>query len=333
MLIHSVGDREIMNKKSVDILIFTYNQEQIVSDTIDSVITQTYDNINKIIIADDGSTDNTPLIINDFASKNSNIMPILAQKNKGIAHNMNRALKCTNAEYVSFLDGDDLMYNQKIEKQVDFLEANPNLIACAHDMDVFESVNEKFVGKFSETINFKKMECIVDIKSIFDPSMLLCPSSIMYRKEAIPLNGMDTRLKYWYEFLFIVEVLSKGNMGFINETLGLYRLHDANVTSSTDFKNLSLENSLIVYSIIISKFPELHSLVKKRKTVTYLAKILESIEDGNNDKAKILSKVIMSDGSFFKGLASYIISFILNKERANKLYNNRKIKNVFLKHF
>ena len=116
-----------MEKPSVNILIFTYNQESIVKDTLESVLNQSYSNITKIIIADDGSTDDTPNIINDYASNNPSIKPILAKKNKGIAYNMNRAINCADAKYVSFLDGDDIMYERKIENQVDYLNTNQDL--------------------------------------------------------------------------------------------------------------------------------------------------------------------------------------------------------------
>ena len=267
-----------MSKATVNVLIFTYNQEIFVKETLDSVINQSYENITKVIIADDGSTDNTPNIIKEYALNNPTIEPILAKENKGIAYNMNRALKRANGDYISFLDGDDVMFNQKIEKQVNYLNANKDLAACAHDMNVLDSVKEEVIGKFSKVINFKKIESRIGVKSIFDPSLLICPSSIMYRADKIPVNGLDTRLKYWYEFLFIVDVLMNGDLGYIDEVLGIYRLHETNVTSSDDFKELGLENSLIVYSIIISRYPELFSLVKKRKSITYLAKILESIK-------------------------------------------------------
>jgi glycosyltransferase involved in cell wall biosynthesis len=59
-----------MSKPSVNILIFTYNQENLVKETIESVINQSYDNITRIIIADDGSTDKTPEIIERYALNN-----------------------------------------------------------------------------------------------------------------------------------------------------------------------------------------------------------------------------------------------------------------------
>ena len=322
-----------MIKPTVNILIFTYNQEAIVKDTIESVINQSYENINKIIISDDGSTDRTRDIIMEYANNNPIIEPVLAKKNKGIAYNMNRAIKLVDGEYASFLDGDDLMYTDKIKKQVEYLSVNPDLVACAHDMDVFDSCKKKIIGKFTEKINFKKIDEKIDVKSLFDPSLLICPSSIMYRVKNIPENGLDTRIKYWYEFLFILEVLMNGDLGFIDEILGIYHLHSNNVTSSDDFKELGLENSLIVYSIILSRYPELYPLVKKRRNVTYLAKILENIQYGNNNKAKMLSKVLMSEGSFFKGFAAYFALLILNKKRADKLFQNKKFIKAFLKYF
>jgi glycosyltransferase involved in cell wall biosynthesis len=321
-----------MNMPSVNVLIFTYNQESFVEETIESVIKQSYGNITKIVIADDGSTDKTPDIITEYAINNPSIYPVLAKKNKGIAYNMNRAIKHIKGDYVSFLDGDDLMDNQKIEKQVNYLNSNSELVACAHDMKVFDSVKNEFKGNFSKIINFKKIKGQIGVKSIFDPSLLICPSSVMYKRETLP-EGLDTRLKYWYEFFFIVEVLMKGNMGYMEDVLGIYRLHSTNVTGSKNFIEFGLENSLIVYSIILARYPELYPLIKKRKSITYLAKILECIRYGNNTKAKKLSKVLMSEGNFFKGFITYLTSFILNEKRANKLFQNKRFIKVFLEFF
>jgi alpha-1,3-rhamnosyltransferase len=321
-----------MSKSTVNICIVTYNQEALVRDTLYSVFNQSYENINKIIIADDGSDDETPDIIKEYALNNPTIKPVLAKENKGITYNMNRALKHADGDYISFLDGDDQMYPEKIEKQVRYLDANPDLAGCAHDMDVYDSCKGEMLGKFSEVISFKnKIEDKIRIESIFDPSLLLCPSSMMYRFEKLPINGYDDRVKYFSEFLFIVDVLMKGDLGFINENLGVYKLHGSNASQGTVMKESGLETALIVYSIIQSRYPELHSLVKRRKNATYLANILESVRDGKNEKAKNLSKVLMSEGSYFKGLGAYLFSSIFNKERADKLYQNKRLLKFFIK--
>lgn len=322
-----------MSKPSVNILVFTYNQENLVKDTLESVINQSYENISKIIVADDGSIDKTPEIIKEYALNNPLIEPVLAKKNKGIAYNMNRALNRADGDYIAFLDGDDMMHPQKIEKQVKYLVKNPDLVACAHDVDVFDSVKGESLGKFSEVINFSKIQNRITVQLIFEPSVLLCNSSIMYKYEKIPVNGLDTRLKYWYEFLLIVEVLMKGDLGFMDEILGVYKLHGANATLSRDMNELGLENALLAYSIIISRHPELYYLVKKRRTATYVAKILYYIKNKDIERAKNLSRVLMSEGSFIKGMGSYILSSILNEKRVDRLLNNKKLLDFVLNHF
>ena len=172
-----------MNGPPVDVAVIAYNQEELIKETIESVINQSYRNINQIIITDDGSTDNTPKIIEDYSLTNPLIKPILAKKNKGIAHNANRALKEISAKYVFFIAGDDLMHPLKIEKQMNYLKLNKDLVACAHDMDVYNSNTRKSLGKFSEIISFKKVKGELNVKSIFDPSLFICASSFLYKTE------------------------------------------------------------------------------------------------------------------------------------------------------
>ncbi|MGP8025019.1 MAG: glycosyltransferase family 2 protein [Methanobacterium sp.] len=322
-----------MNDPSVDVVIITYNQENFINDTINSVIKQSYENIGKIIVSDDGSTDKTPSIIETYVSNNSLIEPVLAKNNKGIAYNINRALKRVDGDYISILGGDDLMLQQKIEKQVNYFNINPDVVACVHDMDVFDSFTGKSLGKFSEVMSFKKIKDKVGVESLFDPAICHCDSSVMYRAEKISEIGFDERLKFRNDFLFDVEVLMKGKLGFIDEILGRYRIHGDNVTLSDEVKKFGLEDSLIAYSIIIARYPELHSLVNKRRNATYMANILECVRNGNSDRAKNLSKVLMSEGSYIKGLGAYLLSSIFNKERVDKLYQNKRLLKFFVKHF
>jgi glycosyltransferase involved in cell wall biosynthesis len=320
-----------MDKSTVDIIVITYNQESLIEETLDSILNQTYDNINQIIVTDDGSIDRTPDIINEYAQDNPLIKPILAKKNKGIAHNINRGLNEIDADYVSITGGDDLMHPNKIEKQVYYLDLNVDSVVSAHDMDVFNTNLEQSLGKFSDIISFKKIEGKVNIESIFDHSIFLCPSSFLYKSEIIPENGFDTRLKYLNDFVFSVDILMKGNLGFIDEVLGTYRIHGNNITSSEEAKKMGFEDALIAFSIILSRYPELYKLVKQRKVATYFDQILKSIKNEDDKKAKILSKVLMTDGSYFSGILAYLLSTVLNKNIIDKIYENRRLLKLFLK--
>jgi hypothetical protein len=125
----------------------------------------------------------------------------------------------------------------------------------------------------------------------------------------------------------------QGNIGYSDEILGTYRIHGNNITSSEDAQNMAFEDSLIAFSIIISKYPELVNLVKKRKVAIYFNQIMKSIKDGNKDRAKILSKVLISEGSYIKGISGYFLSVMLNKESVDNLYQDRRLMKFFLKFF
>lgn len=102
------------NKPLVSILIPVYNVECYLNDCLDSVMAQTYDNL-QIILCDDGSTDNSPSICSYYQNKDSRIS-VITQKNSGLSVARNNLLKRANGEYVYFLDSDDYISQNAIEQ-------------------------------------------------------------------------------------------------------------------------------------------------------------------------------------------------------------------------
>ena len=128
-----------MAEPKVSVIIPTYNQRDFVRETIDSVLAQTYNNI-EIIVTDDGSIDGTREIIQEYASQYpEKIKPVYSEKNTGIAANINRGLAVRTGEFIAWLGGDDIMLPEKIQKQVDLLIGRPDAVGCCHDAEVFES--------------------------------------------------------------------------------------------------------------------------------------------------------------------------------------------------
>lgn len=111
-----------MNKK-VSIITPNYNSEKFIEDSINSVISQTYDNWEMIIV-DDCSSDNSQHKILSLANKDSRIKPILLKSNVGAAEARNIALRKAKGNYIAFLDSDDLWNNEKLEKQINFMINN-----------------------------------------------------------------------------------------------------------------------------------------------------------------------------------------------------------------
>ncbi|MDC0443020.1 glycosyltransferase family 2 protein [Gammaproteobacteria bacterium] len=102
----------------VTVVLATYNQQEYVQNALESIMTQTYKNL-EIIVCDNGSTDNTKAIIRSFVSKFPNIVFLDYKTNKNITIRHNHYINIANGEFVSILFGDDYYLPKKIEKQVE----------------------------------------------------------------------------------------------------------------------------------------------------------------------------------------------------------------------
>lgn len=104
----------------VSIIMPSYNTAKFISETIESVLAQTYSNW-ELIIVDDCSTDNTDEVVKSFLS-DDRIKYIKNEKNSGAAVSRNRALREAKGKWVAFLDSDDLWFPEKLEKQISFMK-------------------------------------------------------------------------------------------------------------------------------------------------------------------------------------------------------------------
>ncbi len=112
-----------MQKPLVSIIIPSFNSEKFIAETIQSVQNQTYKNWEMILV-DDCSTDTTISIIKEFALHDTRIKLTSLEKNSGTGIARNLALAQASGRYISFLDADDLWKPMKLERQIEFLEAN-----------------------------------------------------------------------------------------------------------------------------------------------------------------------------------------------------------------
>lgn len=114
-----------------------YNSEAFISESINSVINQTYQNWELILI-DDSSTDNTLLIASLFIDKYSNIQLIKNELNQGAAVSRNKGIDVAKGDFIAFLDADDLWKPEKLEKQIGFMQAEH----CEVSFSSYEQIDE-----------------------------------------------------------------------------------------------------------------------------------------------------------------------------------------------
>ena len=123
------------NNPLVSILIATYNSEDFIRETLDSVLNQTYTNL-EIVLCDDASSDGTVNVLKEYQKKNERIKIIQNDRNLGISLNMNNGIGQCNGKYIAILDADDWAYPYRIEEQVNLMEENPKVVLCSGYMDI-----------------------------------------------------------------------------------------------------------------------------------------------------------------------------------------------------
>lgn len=131
--------------KKISVIMATYNCAPTVSASIDSILTQTYDNI-EFIICDDGSIDNTYEILEEYKQKYPDkIVLIRNEKNMKLQYTLNHCLKYVTGDYVARMDADDLSKPDRFEKQVAFLQSHPEYDLVSTGEEIFNG--KEIVGK------------------------------------------------------------------------------------------------------------------------------------------------------------------------------------------
>ena len=296
----------LLDKPKVSIVVCTYNQQHFIRETLESILTQTYANI-ELIVSDDGSSDDTPNILREYEQRYADkVIVVLSDQNTGIAANINRGLARRTGEYIAWLDGDDVMLPTKIEKQVALLQQHPEATGCYHDSEVFDSDTNQSLGKMSELYNGSPELKQGHLADWMRPRYYFVPSAIMARSAACPLNGFDTRLKHLSEGLFFIELFRNGTLLAINEVLVRYRRHNANVSTNQKARDLSAEYELMVYAIVDARYPELHALTKRQRIACLLTEAVKSYREGNPARSQQFIRNVMAEGAPIKGLAVFI---------------------------
>ena len=113
-----------MNNPLVSVIIPCYNAEKYVEEAVRSIMTQTYKNI-EILVTEDCSTDNTLKILKNLEKEDSRIKVIQNKKNLKIVKSLNNMINIAQGKYIARMDADDISLPERIEKQVRFMEENP----------------------------------------------------------------------------------------------------------------------------------------------------------------------------------------------------------------
>lgn len=219
-----------MSNPLVSIVIPCYNHEQFVQDCIQSVIDQTYENIELIII-DDGSKDNSVLKIQEMTEKckkRFSRFEVRSRPNRGLSATLNESIDWCKGKYFAAVASDDIILKSKIDLQVNFMEKNTDITAIFGSANyIDESNNVKIIDPL------KQQEYIFD-KIFLNECQFYAPTQLMRKSILDEIGGYNTDIlvEDWYMWLKMAE---KGRVYCLSDKLANYRIHANNTTKNSKF--------------------------------------------------------------------------------------------------
>lgn len=142
----------------VSVIIPAYNAEKFIAETLNSVLSQTYKNI-EVLVVDDGSQDRTAEIVKSFAQKDHRII-FLQQANVGVAAARNLAIQKSSGEYIAPIDADDIWDTLKIEKQLKLMLESESSVGLVYARSVFINEHGSVIGKYHKADDFFESQIV-----------------------------------------------------------------------------------------------------------------------------------------------------------------------------
>lgn len=216
----------VPEKPLVSVVICVYNGEAFVRDTLESIVGQTYRNM-EIIVIDDASSDGSREIIKEYARKDERIVPVFLEKNLNICNAGNVGFERATGKYAALIGHDDIWRKDKLEKQISFLEEHPTYSVCFSWAEIIdengESINKKYGmlrGPFCcENFNGKDWT-----RRMFFKQNELCASSACIRRECLErTGGYRYALVQLQDYDLWLRLLLEGNIYVLQEKLVFYR--------------------------------------------------------------------------------------------------------------
>jgi glycosyltransferase involved in cell wall biosynthesis len=242
----------------VSIILPVYNAAQYIEEAINSCLTQSYKNLELIII-NDSSTDDTPMIIKKYIN-DSRVILIENEVNLRLILSLNKGLALAKGKYIARMDADDICNVERLAKQVDFLESNPQTVLVGASYEVFGSKNRIIKAPITDS------GCRAALLT-YSP---FCHPLVMFRAEIVKSNNINYSLDYLHaeDYKFFVELSKHGKVGNLDDVLLKYRYHSEQISQQFSGVQLNCRKKIILENDGVFKEHLMASLFEKSIKLT-----------------------------------------------------------------
>lgn len=247
-----------LNQPLVSVIMPCYNRDGYISEAIESILDQTYTNF-EFIILDNCSTDNTYEIAKEYAKKDKRIIVLQNEENRGFVYSHNKLLSLAKGKYIALMHDDDISLPQRFEKQVRYMEDNP-------DITVLGTLIESFPVKGSDWVIPANADLMSLLLQFHNP---IAQSTNMIRTEFVKNNNIKFLEDYYYvvDYKFYMQILEcGGKITNLDEVLLLYRFDNHSFSSKPETQKKQNLNARTVKIENLQRFlneEEIKDILKK----------------------------------------------------------------------
>jgi len=217
---------ERMGMDRISVLMAVYNVESYVVEALTSIRAQTVTDI-EIVVVDDGSTDGTLRIVEQMASCDSRIVIVRSAKNQGLWHALNHGLGFCHALYIARMDGDDIALPTRLEKQLQFLEDNPDIALVGCSTSAIDELGQPIPG-LSVSLKPITQESVTKTMLLAPP----CSHIWLARRQVYDTLSGYREISVAEDYDFLLRAITAGYcISNLPESLMLIRTRPGNISS------------------------------------------------------------------------------------------------------
>lgn len=248
----------------ISVIIPAYNIEKYIARCLESVCRQTYSNL-EIIVVDDGSSDNTGRIADDFAKKDKRIT-VIHKENAGVSAARNTGLDFAQGDYIGFVDGDDLIEPDMYELLIqNALKYQADISHCGYQMVFPDQVD--YYHNTGEILVQDNVQGVYDLVKAdkVEPGLW----NKLYRKDLIGKSRLDENIRINEDLLFNYLLFKKANKSVFEDVPKYHYMIRANSAATSKLNQHKMEDPLLVLAYIMQREKdEIYCLLEKRYMYT-----------------------------------------------------------------
>lgn len=245
----------------VSVLMPSFNYARYLPTAIQSVLGQSYSNL-ELIITDDCSTDESREIVEHWTKLDPRVVPVLHQVNQGLARARNSGLAAASGEFVALCDADDVWLPHKLETQMECFRTNPDLGVVHCDSAIIDGDGSVTGQRFSSLLHDKNQKTSGNLFTTLCERNFLCVPTVILRREAIDYaGGFEENLRSLEDWVCWTKVSRQFSFHYIDATLAQYRIHGTGLSSNP--RGMA-ENRIRAFRFLLESFPDIPPQLKSK---------------------------------------------------------------------